>query len=363
MLDSRISELWLKTLESEDYELYLHSPFCVKGCKYCVYTGKLVTDKDYKDVYRTYIDQYLPEAIDNYKDILSIKPASNLYFGGGTPNLFKPEDIEKTLNLIPNYKNIKNKLADIHPTYLNDKTLYKLIDLGFTTLCFGVQSFDTETLSKNNRDPVRLDRLKEIIKICKDNNVYTSIDLMCFLNNYNVDDFKILKSDLDIASELDLDFIAVNPNLHFILHEEEYSAMFEGFMDQYINNVNKNYISAKKMYDDHLNERSIYRIINNKVKDIYEEKILNYFADDFPLANNNIIGIGDLNNPHSTMSYIHRKLYYIERNIDNHPYYDIQYYNPDAQDIDNIDKDISNTEGTEMNNLQLLRMKLNKYTR
>ena len=56
MLDSRISDIWLKTLKTEDYELYLHSPFCVKGCKYCVYTGKLITDKDYKDVYRTYIE-------------------------------------------------------------------------------------------------------------------------------------------------------------------------------------------------------------------------------------------------------------------------------------------------------------------
>lgn len=361
MLDSRISDIWLKTLKTEDYELYLHSPFCVKGCKYCVYTGKLITDKNYKDVYKTYVDQYLPEAINNYQNILSIKPANNLYFGGGTPNLFKPEDIEKTLRLIPNYGDIKNKIADIHPAYLNDKTLYKFIELGFNTLCFGVQSFDNETLIKNNRDPIKLDRLKEIIKICKDNNVYTSIDLMCYLNNYNSYDIDILKKDLDIAIDLDLDFIAINPNLHFILHEQDFSYLFENFMDIYTSKSNS-YISEKELNGSkQLNERFIYRIVNRNIKDIYNDKILNYFADDFPLANNNIIGIGDLNNPHSTMSYIHKRLYYTERNIDNHPYYDIQYYSPDAQDIDDIDKDTSNTEGTEMNNLQLLKMKLNKY--
>lgn len=349
MLDTRIRDLWLKTLENEDYELYLHSPFCVKECKYCVYTGKLVTDKDYKDVYRTYIDQYLPEAINNYRDILSIKPANNLYFGGGTPNLFKPEDIGKTLKLIPNYDSIKNKLADIHPTYLNDKTLYKFIDLGFTTLCFGVQSFDLETLSKNNRDPVKLDRLKEIIKICRDNNVYTSIDLMCYLNHYDINDLRILKSDLDIAIELGLDFIAINPNLHFILHEEMFSRAFEDFMDQYTSYTD--YISEKELSGStNLNERSIYRIVKKDVKDIYRENILNYFADDFPLANNNIIGIGDLNNPHSTMSYIHKKLYYIERNINNHPFYDIQYYNPEYKPLER-----------RLTPIQALREKLNKY--
>ena len=349
MLDTRIRDLWLKTLENEDYELYLHSPFCVKGCKYCVYTGKLITDRDYKYVYRTYIDQYLPEAINNYQDILSIKPANNLYFGGGTPNLFKPEDIEKTLRLIPNYNNIKNKLADIHPTYLNDKTLYKFIDLGFTTLCFGVQSFDPETLNKNNRDPVKLNRLKEIIKTCKDNNVYTSIDLMCYLNHYDINDLKILKSDLDIAIELGLDFIAINPNLHFVIHEEMFSKAFEDFMDQYTSYTD--YISEKELSGStNLNERSIYRIIKKDVKDIYRENILNYFADDFPLANNNIIGIGDLNNPHSTMSYIHRKLYYVERNINNHPIYDIQYYNPEYKPLER-----------RLTPMQALREKLNKY--
>lgn len=349
MLDSRISNLWLKTLENEDYEIYLHSPFCVKGCKYCIYTGKLITDKDYKDVYETYVNQYLSEAINNYKDIFNIKPAKNLYFGGGTPNLFKPKDIEKTLISIPNYNNIKNKLADIHPAYLNNKTLYKLIELGFTTLCFGIQSFDSETLSKNNRDPIKLSRLKEIIKICKNNNVYTSIDLMCYLNNYNAKDINILKNDLDIAIDLDLDFIAVNPNLHFIIHEEPFANLFENFMDQYINNTE--YTAEKDLDKDvTLNERSIYRMINNKVKDIYKDKILNYFADDFPLANNNIIGIGDLNNPHSTMSYIHKRLYYIEKNIDNHPFYDIQYYNPEYKPIEK-----------ELTPMQALKEKLNKY--
>lgn len=350
MLNPEIKELWIKTLEDEDYELYLHSPFCVKKCKYCVYTGKLITDKDYKEKYNAFINQYLPEAINNYHDIFSIKPAKNLYFGGGTPNLFKAEDIEKTLKLIPNFNNIKNKYADINPVYLNDNILNKFIDLGFTTLCFGIQSFNPETLAKNNRDLIRLDRLKEIIKICKDNGVYTSIDLMCYLDHYNSKDIGILKDDLDIAIDLDLDFIAINPNLHFILHEPDFASLFENFMDEYIKRTN--YIPEKSLYETNygLNERSIYRIINEKVKDVYQDRVLNYFADDFPLANNNIIGIGDLDNPHSTMSYIHNKLYYIEKNIDNHPFYDIQYYNPEYKPIEK-----------ELTPMQALREKLNKY--
>ena len=323
--------------KNEEYSIYLHSPFCVKACKYCVYTGKLINDINYKDYYSSYINEYLPKAINNYKDIFNIKPAKFFYFGGGTPNLFTAQDVKKTLSLIPNFNKIKQKIADINPAYLNIKTLNAFIEMGFTCLCFGIQSFDKETLCKNNRDAIDLEKLKKYIDICHDNNVYTSIDLMCYLNHYNADDIGILEKDLEISKELNLDFIAVNPNMHFIFKDRNYGLLFEKFMDSYITYSYNGYISEKDIIKGtKLNNRYIYRIVAQKNKDIFYDKILGYYADDFPYADNNIIGIGDLNNPHNTMSYVHNKLYYTEKNINNIPVYNIKYISQEQNNLNSL---------------------------
>ncbi len=328
MLDPTIEKLWLQALNREDYELYLHSPFCVKPCKYCVYTGKLITEKDYKEAYDKYVQIYLPQALDNYNTVFSFKTPKSLYVGGGTPNLIKADDLQAIFKHIPSFNKIPCKIADIHPAYLNEKVLKAFAEAGFSTLCFGIQSFDEETLNKNNRDGIDLEKFKHILSLTKQYKIYTSIDLMCYLNYYSAADINILKNDIDIAMNLDLDFIAVNPNLHFILDHPEFAVTFNDFMDQYLR-FYPNYISEKQLYNNpYLNERSIYRIINKNVADIYRDKILPYFADDFPYAKNNIIGVGDLHNRHSTMSYIHQKLYYVERNINWTPTYDIKYIKP-----------------------------------
>src|SRR5574344_1778037 len=191
-----IKNAWNNLIDKDcEYHLYLHAPFCVKACKYCIYTGKLVSDNDYKSQYDKYINAYLPEAIGNYADIFKKKVPKSFYFGGGTPNIIKPEDLRKIFNMIPGFTDIKFKVADINPCYLSQEALQVFIDYKFTTLCFGVQSFDEETCTKNNRDCISKEKLKSILDKCHENNIYTSIDLMTFLNHYNEKDMEILKND------------------------------------------------------------------------------------------------------------------------------------------------------------------------
>lgn len=329
MLKKEIADFWNKVIYEEPYNLYFHSPFCVKKCKYCVYTGKLVTDSDYKIKYDKYINEYIPKVISDYRHILDKVPPKNFYFGGGTPNLIKKKDLISLVNMIPRWNEIENKIIDLNPAYMDEAYVDVLADLGFTVLTYGIQSFDQRTLELNNRALVTPEKLKALINKSKERNTFTSIDLMTFITDYKISDLNILKNDLDIATEMDIDYISVNPNLHFVLSDDRYNSVFENFMDNYVYNtdtIKNKFISFKDVNKNScLNDRLIYRIVQRKDKGIFDAKLLPYTADDFPLANNNIIGIGDLDNPHSTMSYIHHRLFYTEKNVGWEPRYEIKY--------------------------------------
>lgn len=316
---------WKNAIQREGYSLYLHSPFCGDKCKYCVYTGKLTSDKSYSDLYDKYINEYMPVAINSYKEILESRTPENLYFGGGTPNLIKPNDMVRIFDMIPNFDKISNKIIDLHPTYLSNKHIDTLIDSGFTTVCIGIQSFDEKTLKLNNRTNPPIQRIKDVVDRFKSGGVYTSIDLMCYITSYDKSDLNILIRDLELAESLDLDFIDINPNLHLVLRERKYASIFEKVVDEYVF-MRENISSEKDVIGETtLNNRYIYRIVNKRIADIFKDKVLPYYADDFPYANNNIIGIGDIDNGHSTMSYIHGELFYVEKNINMRPTYDIKY--------------------------------------
>lgn len=321
-----ILNAWKNVTQKEPYSIYLHSPFCAKKCRYCVYTGCLTSQKDYKKLYRDYIDLYMPKAIDAYKDVFLNAVAENLYFGGGTPNLMSSQDISDICNRIPNFDKIPNKIIDLHPMYLSDEKIETIINLGFSTVCIGIQSFDEETLARNNRDNLSFERIQKIIAQFRTAGVYTSIDLMCYITNYNEKDLDLLEMDIKKSLWLDLDFIDINPNLHFIYNDRQWGKLFEYRVDAIANQLKDDYVSEKSINgSDQLNNRWIYRIVNKRVADKFYSDVLPYYADDFPYANNNIIGIGDLHNGHSTMSYIHNQLYYVEHNINNDPVYEIKF--------------------------------------
>lgn len=330
MLNQMIKSKWLNLLDHNgDYHLYIHIPFCASKCKYCLYTGELINTKSYKEECANYINKYMPKAISNYDDILKTKAPLSFYLGGGTPNVLSVKHMKSIFDSIPNFEKIPKKVADLNPAYITKNFLMLLKEYGFTMLCFGVQSFDKETCEKNNRKHISGQKLSEIINWCKNNGIYTSVDIMCYLNYYNDKDLSILKKDLDIATSLEIDYISINPNLHFVLHNNSYANKFVSFVDDYINNIDYSPESSIRNTSVEKDGRYIYRIIHPDFKDKFCKELI-YFADDFPVTDINVIGIGDLNNPHSTMSYIKNELYYVEKNIADEPYYDIKYSKVDS---------------------------------
>ena len=75
--------------------LYLHIPFCEHKCIYCDFYSII----SYSNV-STYLEA-LKKEIRNYAaDYSEGRKIISIFFGGGTPSLLQPSEVEEILNLI-----------------------------------------------------------------------------------------------------------------------------------------------------------------------------------------------------------------------------------------------------------------------
>jgi oxygen-independent coproporphyrinogen-3 oxidase len=128
--------------------LYLHVPFCASRCRYCPY----------------YSHPYAPDLMSAYLEALTKEVAMVsetpyvrstrfwcVYFGGGTPSLLRPDDLEKLSVLL--HRNF-NLTADVemtfeaNPSTLTEEKVKLLRPLGFNRVSLGVQSFQDAVLRK-----------------------------------------------------------------------------------------------------------------------------------------------------------------------------------------------------------------------
>jgi oxygen-independent coproporphyrinogen III oxidase len=173
--------------------LYLHIPFCAAICNYCNFNRGLF-DVDLKS---RYVDA-LCEEIDHAperpgpglpSDSSGVTAADTVYFGGGTPSLLAPADVERLLtacrqsfDLAPDAE----VTLEANPETVAPDTLAGYLRAGVNRLSFGVQSFRDDEL-------IRLSRLHGVARA---RTAYTearaagfdniSLDLMMWLPGQSV---------------------------------------------------------------------------------------------------------------------------------------------------------------------------------
>ena len=91
--------------DSRALGLYVHFPWCIKKCPYCDFNShplKETTDQD------AYLEALLSDWQHQYELLgqkrLAETPSENftsIFFGGGTPSLFKPEHLHRLMREIP----------------------------------------------------------------------------------------------------------------------------------------------------------------------------------------------------------------------------------------------------------------------
>jgi len=161
--------------------LYVHVPFCSAICNYCNFNRGLF-DADLK---RRYVDALLTE-IGRRADG---SPADTIFFGGGTPSLLEPSEIQsiigacrRSFHLSP----VAEITLEANPETVTRDRLRAFRDAGINRLSFGVQSFRDEELQRLSRLHSSA-RARDAFEMARDvgfDNI--SLDLMMWLPQQSV---------------------------------------------------------------------------------------------------------------------------------------------------------------------------------
>jgi oxygen-independent coproporphyrinogen-3 oxidase len=145
--------------------VYVHIPFCTKRCDYCAFA----TWTDRFHLADHYIRACASEAVrafgvETAETWYGAKwlPASTVFFGGGTPSLLTPEQVEMILASIPRNPDAEVTL-ECNPETVDEAKLTGYRAAGVTRLSFGIQSMAPHVLAALGRghDPASVYRAVE----------------------------------------------------------------------------------------------------------------------------------------------------------------------------------------------------------
>lgn len=182
--------------------VYVHIPFCIKKCGYC----------DFYSVYNVGSKAKVLEAIlydiELRKEILRGHKPSTVYFGGGTPSVYSPNDIQKIIDKVKKVFEVDcfdEITIEINPEDVTLEYIEELCRSDVSRVSLGVQSFNDETLKfmkRRHTSEKAVWAVKELQKNGFDN---ISIDLIYGVPGVS---FEGWNSDLNRALTLNIQHIS-----------------------------------------------------------------------------------------------------------------------------------------------------------
>jgi oxygen-independent coproporphyrinogen-3 oxidase len=136
--------------------LYLHIPFCTHRCAYCdfnTYAGQ-------EELIPAYVDALIREINFVGNQLRTTRPSDDqtpvhtVFFGGGTPSLLSPQQVESILgSLRDNFRLTEDVEITIeaNPGTITYEDLAELRQMGINRISYGVQSANTEELQMLER--------------------------------------------------------------------------------------------------------------------------------------------------------------------------------------------------------------------
>jgi len=183
--------------------LYIHIPFCEHKCIYCNFYS--IENLETKD---RFIEALLKEIVLRANALQASKYAaleySTIFFGGGTPSLLSPDEINKILvSLKANFKvpATAEITMECNPGALTLGYLQGYKDCGINRLSFGVQSFNDEELKFLTRIH-SADEARTAITHAKKYFDNVSLDLIFALPNQTLEQWQSnLREGIDLGTK------------------------------------------------------------------------------------------------------------------------------------------------------------------
>ena len=178
--------------------LYVHIPFCSSRCSYCdfatgLYQSELAERYVHGLIQEIKASQYAGENVDT------------IYFGGGTPSLLAPAQLERILAALhENFKVAADSeiTLEINPGSATPEKLRAFRSLGVNRASFGAQTFDDAELAKLGRSHNAADALRTSADLRDAGFANVSFDLIAGLPGQTLAGWqRNIQQALDLAPE------------------------------------------------------------------------------------------------------------------------------------------------------------------
>lgn len=192
------------TSQSQSYPLgiYVHIPFCEKKCFYCdFYSLENHTQR------APFINALIKE-ITMFKQSYGRRKADTIFFGGGTPSLLTPSELERIISAIAGTFQIAEHsefTLECNPGTVDTTYLSEYRSLGVNRLSFGVQSFFDDELKFLSRIHNAEEAVSAVAKARKAGFANVNIDMIYALPGQTVER---LTANLDKALSLETEHIS-----------------------------------------------------------------------------------------------------------------------------------------------------------
>jgi len=192
------------------FGVYLHVPFCRVRCGYCdfnTYTATELRGARREDFAGQAVAELGFAAGVLGRAGLPPRPASTVFFGGGTPTLLPAEDLARMLDAVRTTFSLApgaEVTTEANPDSIDRDGLLRLADAGFTRVSLGMQSAVPGVLAVLDRthDP---DRLPLVVGWAREAGLGVSLDLIYGTPGESLDDWA---TSLRAALALDPDHVS-----------------------------------------------------------------------------------------------------------------------------------------------------------
>jgi oxygen-independent coproporphyrinogen-3 oxidase len=178
--------------------LYVHIPFCSSRCSYCDFATGLYQS----DLAERYVRGLIHEIETSRHDSENV---DTIYFGGGTPSLLAPSQLDRILGSLYDTFHIAADTEitlEINPGSATPEKLRAFRNLGVNRASFGAQTFDDAELAKLGRSHNTADALRTFADLRDANLANVSFDLIAGLPGQTLDGWqRNIRQALALAPE------------------------------------------------------------------------------------------------------------------------------------------------------------------
>jgi oxygen-independent coproporphyrinogen-3 oxidase len=116
--------------------MYVHVPFCSTTCDFCAFYQEKPSKKG--------MDAYFAGLRDEISNFPPDRPLSTIFFGGGTPGLLQPDQLDQLCGLVNNLELESDAewSIELAPSEITREKLHVLQKHGVNRISIGVQTFD-----------------------------------------------------------------------------------------------------------------------------------------------------------------------------------------------------------------------------